>query len=93
MITHDVDPNDRDFRIQFSTDDNRITLVTQDFSRGTDFKLKVKDPKNHPGLHIICAYFPTSLSDYIQLTGRTGRQGKNGSVFILMESETEVAQH
>ncbi len=64
--------------------------MTFDFSRGTDFKLKVKDPKNHPGLHVISAFLPTSFSDYIQLVGRTGRQGKNGSATIYMVEDNEV---
>ncbi len=75
---------DRTFRINTSTADYKITLLTIDFSRGTDFKLNVKDIDNHPGLHVISAFFPHSYSDYIQLVGRTGRQGKNGTVKIFI---------
>jgi len=47
--------------------------------------MRVKNIDEHPGLHVICAFLPTSFSDYLQLIGRTGRQGKNGTanVFIL----------
>lgn len=51
--------------------------------------MKVKNIDDHPGLHVICSFLPTSFSDYLQLIGRTGRQGKNGSakIFILQDSE------
>lgn len=55
-----------------------------DFSRGTDFKMRAKDIDNHPGLHVISTSLPVSFSDYVQLTGRTGRQGKNGTVAIFI---------
>ena len=80
--------DDRTFRINTSTAYDKITLLTIDFSRGTDFKLNVKDIDNHPGLHVICAYLPHSYSDYIQLAGRTGRQGKNGTVKIFINDST-----
>jgi len=50
--------------------------------------MKVKDAKDHPGLHVICTFLPASYSDYLQIVGRTGRQGKNGTarVFILQDS-------
>ncbi len=79
---------DRTFRINTSTADDKITLLTIDFSRGTDFKLNVKDIDNHPGLHVICACLPQSYSDYLQLAGRTGRQGKNGTVKIFINDFT-----
>ena len=56
--------------------------MTSDFSRGTDFKLNVKNLNEYEGLHVIQAFMPESSCDYIQLIGRTGRQGKNGSVMI-----------
>lgn len=58
-------------------------MLTSDFSRGTDFKMRVKRNTDHPGLHIISSFLPDSYSDYIQLIGRTGRQGNNGSVQIF----------
>ena len=88
VITYEVAPVDRDVRIETSTLEGRITLLTDDFSRGTDFKLKVKDSKTHPGLHVISSFLPKSFCDYVQLAGRTGRQGKNGSVLILIPDDT-----
>ncbi len=85
---------DRTFRINTSTAEYKITLLTIDFSRGTDFKLNVKDIDNYPGLHVICAYLPHSFSDYIHLVGRTGRQGKNGTVKIFINDfMSNVIEH
>lgn len=66
-------------------------MLTDDFSRGTDFKLKVKNSASHPGLHVISSFLPKSFCDYIQLAGRTGRQGKNGSVMIFMVEDKQIA--
>lgn len=41
-----MNSRDRDFRIDSATLEGRITLMTVDFSRGTDFKLKVKKNAN-----------------------------------------------
>lgn len=56
--------------------------MTKDFGRGTDFKMSLSK-KDHPGLHVICPYMPSSYCDYIQLTGRVGRQGKNGTALLF----------
>ena len=60
-----------------------------DFARGTDFKMKIKGKNSDelPGLHVISSYLPQSFSDYIQLTGRTGRQGRKGSVLVLIPKD------
>lgn len=86
-----MSPEDRDFRIQTSTLEGRITLLTDDFSRGTDFKLITKNSDKHQGLHVISAFLPKSFCDYIQLAGRTGRQGKQGSVRIFISDDGNVA--
>jgi len=43
----------------------------------------MKENKDHEGLHVIQTFMPISESDYIQLIGRTARQGKNGSATIF----------
>lgn len=88
IVTHEVKTADRTFRIGDSTSDAKITLLTVDFSRGTDFKLNVKNAEQHPGLHVICAFIPNSFSDYLQVVGRTGRQGKNGTVNLYFVDST-----
>jgi preprotein translocase subunit SecA len=93
VITYELNPVDRNFRISNSTNPGKITILTFDFGRGTDFKLKGKDDPSNPGVHVICSFLPTSYSDYIQLTGRTARQGKNGSVMIFVPEDSEVTQN
>jgi hypothetical protein len=52
--------------------------------------MKAKNKDEHPGLHVIGAYLPEAYSDYIQLIGRTGRQGRKGTALVLtVESENQ----
>jgi preprotein translocase subunit SecA len=55
---------------------NRLTLMTAEFSRGTNFIISDKNINNNGGLHLILTYVPELRSDFIQFRGRTGRQGQ-----------------
>jgi preprotein translocase subunit SecA len=55
---------------------NRLTSMTAEFSRGTDFIISDKKIKNNGGLHLILTYVPELRSEFIQFRGRTGRQGQ-----------------
>jgi preprotein translocase subunit SecA len=57
----------------------KITIMTESFSRGTDFKIFDKRIDEKGGLHIIQTFISTDLSEYIQARGRTARQGNKGS--------------
>ena len=58
--------------------------MTSSYSRGTDFVIKDRFVKNNGGLHLIMAYLPQDLSEYQQFKGRTGRQGENGSIDVIL---------
>ncbi len=68
------DSSERDFLIQKSTGSKRLTLLTGSFGKGLDFivfdaKVKVK------GVAVIQTYLSESISEEIQIMGRTARQG------------------
>lgn len=52
--------------------------------------MKAKNKDEHPGLHVIGAYLPETYSDYIQLIGRTGRQGRKGSALIFITEDDNI---
>ena len=61
--------------------------MTHSFIRGTDFKLYSKKAIEAGGFHAIVAYLIDSPADYIQATGRIGRQGKKGSFIEIYKKE------
>ncbi len=57
----------------------KITILTESFARGTDFKIFDKSINEIGGLHVIQTFISSDLSEYIQTRGRTARQGNKGS--------------
>jgi superfamily II DNA/RNA helicase len=55
--------------------------------------MKAKNKDEHPGLHVIGAYLPEAFSDYIQLIGRTGRQGRKGTALLLIAEYENQGQN
>ena len=83
-----LDNNLRDRCIMTVGTPRRLTLMTAEFSRGTDFIISDKIVQSIGGLHIILTYVPKLMSELIQLKGRTARQGQQGSIHaIIRESE------
>jgi hypothetical protein len=66
-------------RIHAATEGNTVTLVDRAFSRGTDFKCK-----RCTLLTLIQTYLPATVSEELQLRGRTGRQGQPGKVKVIL---------
>lgn len=65
-----------------------ITLATKPFGRGTDFQCMDDTVQQHGGIHIIQTFVAETLSEEIQIKGRTARQGEKGSwSMVLMQSE------
>jgi preprotein translocase subunit SecA len=65
----------------------RVTLLTAHFSRGTDFILEDKRLIDAGGFHVIQTYVSKDESDYVQVCGRTARQGKKGSYQMVIHRE------
>jgi|688.fasta_scaffold1042767_1 preprotein translocase subunit SecA len=77
-------PEMRNPLINYAGTKNRITLISSAFSRGTDFTVYDSDINEKGGMHVIQTYVSKNESDFIQILGRTGRQGKNGSFEMIV---------
>jgi preprotein translocase subunit SecA len=60
--------------------------MTSYFSRGTDFILEDKNIIEAGGFHVIQTYISKDESDYVQVYGRTARQGKKGSYQMVLHT-------
>ena len=75
--------NERDRKIRDTGFENQISLMTDSFGRGTDFKISDKAAKLG-GMHVIQTYLSEELADEIQVQGRTARQSAKGSYLSLI---------
>merc|ERR1711871_706170 len=67
-------------------------LATRSFGRGTDFFCHDGALDNLGGVHVLQAFFSLSLSEEIQIKGRTGRQGSRGSYsMVLLAKDVQSA--
>jgi hypothetical protein len=71
--------NERNGVVSRSTSMCRVTLMTRNFGRGTDFKCHNSLIETAGGMHVILTYLPQSKSEKIQIQGRTCRQDYSGS--------------
>jgi uncharacterized protein YegL len=69
----------RDGVIVRSMGQHAITLMTKTFGRGTDFKCHNREVDSVGGVYVILTYLPQSLSEKVQIQGRTCRQDYKGS--------------
>lgn len=56
-----------------------MTLTTRSFGRGTDFICRDESVEKVGGVHVILTFVPEMNSEFIQIQGRTARQGNKGS--------------
>ena len=61
-----------------------ITLLPAKFGRGIDFMCNDRQVNRKGGVHIIQTFLSESLSEEIQIRGRTARQDKTGSYQMLL---------
>lgn len=78
-LTEEHSEAERNERIKNSSRKKTITLLTNCFIRGIDFKLFNKKAKEIGGFHGIVTYLIESVADYVQAQGRVARQGNKGS--------------
>jgi len=90
IITEQLTFKEKEAEIKRAPQSNRITLLTKSFGRGTDFKVMDELVRNNGGPHVIQTFVTIELSEEIQIKGRTGRQGGEGSYsMVLIDEELE----
>lgn len=77
---HDeMNDDQRNGVISRSMGKHKITLMTKTFGRGTDFKCHNREIDAPGGVHVVLTYLPQSMSEKVQIQGRTCRQDYRGS--------------
>jgi len=63
---------------------NAVTLSSSTFGRGTDFQCMDDTVQQAGGIHIVQTHVADTLSEEIQMKGRTARQGEKGSWSMVL---------
>jgi hypothetical protein len=79
--------SEKDAAIARAMQPGMVTLMTRKFGRGIDFICRIKSINLMGGVHLILAFFPETLSEEIQILGRTGRQDYNGTFRKIYDLE------
>uniref|UniRef100_A0A7S4BU80 SecA family profile domain-containing protein n=2 Tax=Chrysotila carterae TaxID=13221 RepID=A0A7S4BU80_CHRCT len=91
IITEEQVRADRNDAIRRATQTGFVTLCTAAFGRGTDFKIIDRRVKESGGMHVLSTFFPEEVSEEVQIIGRGGRQGDDGSFSMVLSAEELVA--
>jgi len=62
----------------------KVTFMTREFGRGTDFKGTNKEMNECGGVHVIQTFLSEDFTEETQIKGRTARQGQNGSYCLVL---------
>lgn len=79
-LTEDVPDSQKPSIIAGAITQFKATLITRTFGRGTDFVCYDSALRNCGGIHIILTFYPETLTEEIQIRGRTCRQDDPGSI-------------
>ena len=80
LLTDDLKDEDKASIIARATSQFKITLMTRQFGRGIDFICRDTGLIQNGGMHVILTFYPKTLSEEIQIKGRTCRQDDPGSI-------------
>ena len=90
ILTEETLLSEKEAIIRQAATTGKITLMTKEFGRGTDFICYDNDLKTHGGPHVIATFVPEELSEETQIKGRTARQGDKGSFsMVLLDTSLE----
>jgi flagellin-specific chaperone FliS len=65
-----------------------VTLLTRDFGRGTNFMCCDDHVLRNGGVHVVQTFLSASLSEQIQIMGRTARLDHPGTFSMVLDSQT-----
>ena len=76
--------------VKKATNSGQVSFYTRNFGRGTDFEIFDDDVKNNGGTCVIQTFPSDSMSEELQMKGRTARQGADGSYCqVLLQDDLE----
>ena len=67
-----------------ATRSGKVTLAMREFGRGTDFICLDGRVENNGGVVVIQTFLAEDQSEETQIKGRTGRQGQEGSYYMIL---------
>ena len=70
-----------------ATQSESITYITRPFGRGTDFMSLDERVNKAGGIVVIITFLPQTLSEEIQIKGRTARQSTPGIAHIIINQQ------
>ena len=86
-LTDMLSKTDREKYVCSSTHNRKITFVTRQYGRGTDFVCHDERVKKFGGVHLIITFYALDESENQQLEGRTCRQDDPGSSQQILWTE------
>jgi len=87
VVTEDLSDEEKRERVKRASYKHHITFITAAFGRGTDFLCRDTTVLHNGGVHVIQTFVADSLSEEVQVRGRTARQGQAGSYSLLLVQE------
>ena len=94
ILTEATPSDSRDFYVKKAGSLGQVTLSTKIFGRGTDFISRDKDVKDLGGVHVLQTFLSESLSEEVQIKGRTARQGQKGSFSqVLLLEDAKIKKN
>jgi len=79
ILHQELTTQERDAVILRSVRQHKITLITRNYGRGTDFICRDDALVKSGGMHVILTFYPDIKTEEIQIKGRTCRQDDPGS--------------
>ncbi len=86
-MTVDLNSQEKEKMILLATREGQVTLVERIFGRGTDFVSHNEAVKANGGPHVLQTFLAESLSEEVQIKGRTARQGSVGSYSLIIKEK------
>lgn len=84
-LTEAASISEIDSKIRQAARAGKVTLLTRNFGRGSDFIVRDQGLINVGGMHCIQTFGADSPSEDIQIRGRAARQGQDGSYSVIIK--------